>query len=222
VSTFVLIPGACHGGWWYQPVVERLTALGHTAVAVTLSGLGQDDDLTRMTPVSLDKHISEASAAVVAHQDPDGAVLVGHSYGGTVITGVADRLSWALRALVYLDAFVPEPGDSCYAMTDDEQRAWYLADADDHPGVAPLPFFDPRARPHPRDTLLQPISLIGAWQQVPAKHYVAANGWAGASPFADTAARIRRTPGWTVHDWPTPHNVLAQGPDRLVELLVKV
>jgi pimeloyl-ACP methyl ester carboxylesterase len=222
VTTFVLIPGACHGGWWYQPVVERLTALGHTAVPVTLSGLGQDDDLTRMAPVPLDKHVSEASGAVVAHQDPDGAVLVGHSYGGSVITGVADRLSWALRALVYLDAFVPEPGDSCYAMTDDEQRTWYLADADDHPGVAPLPFFDPRARPHPRDTLLQPISLIGAWQQVSAKHYVAATGWPARSPFADTTARIRRTPGWTVHDWPTTHNVVAEGPDRLVELLLKV
>jgi pimeloyl-ACP methyl ester carboxylesterase len=222
VTTFVLIPGACHGGWWYQPVVDRLTEHGHTAVAVTLSGLGQDDDLTRMAPVSLDKHVSEASGAVVAHQDPDGAVLVGHSYGGTVITGVADRLSWALRALVYLDAFVPEPGDSCYAMTDDEQREWYLADAETHPGVAPLPFFDPRARPHPRGTLLQPITLVGAWQQVPVKHYVAAGGWPGRSPFADTAERIRRTPGWTVHEWPTTHNVLAEGPDRLVELLLKV
>ena len=57
---------------------------------------------------------------------------------------------------------------------------------------------------------------------MPDKHYVAANGWAGRSSFADTAERIRRSPGWTVHDWPTPHNVLAEGPDRLVELLLKV
>jgi pimeloyl-ACP methyl ester carboxylesterase len=226
MTTFVLVPGACHGGWWFQPVVDRLTDLGHTATAVTLSGLGQLDDLRRMRPIDLDVHISEATSAVVAHQDYDGAVLVGHSYGGVVITGVADRLPSYLRALVYLDAFVPEDGDSVYALTDEEQRAWYLADAEGpdggHPGVAPLPHFDPRTRPHPRGTLLQRITLVGLWEQVPVKHYVAATGWATPSPFAPTLERIRATPGWTVHEWPTTHDVLADGPDRVVELLTKV
>lgn len=226
MTTFVLVPGACHGGWWFQPVVDRLHDLGHSATAVTLSGLGRLDDLRRMRPIDLDIHISEATSAVVAHQDYDGAVLVGHSYGGAVITGVADRLPSYLRALVYLDAFVPEDGDSCYDLTDDEQRAWYLADADGpdggDPGVRPLPFFDPRAKPHPRGTLLQKITLVGLWEQVPVKHYVAATGWPTPSPFAPTAERIRATPGWTVHHWPTTHNVLADGPDRVVELLAKV
>jgi pimeloyl-ACP methyl ester carboxylesterase len=221
MSTFVLVPGACHGGWWWQPVVDRLTELGHTAVPVTLGGLGELDDLTRMRRIDLDVHISEASAALVAHRDEEGVVLVGHSYGGAVITGVADRFPWYVRALVYLDAFVPDDGDSCYAMTDDVQRTWYLADAERGPGVVPLPFFDPRAKPHPRASLLQRITLVDNWQQVPAKHYVVATGWPGPSPFADTAERIRRTPGWTVHDWPTTHNVLADGPDRVVELLTK-
>jgi pimeloyl-ACP methyl ester carboxylesterase len=222
MTTFVLVPGACHGGWWFQPVADRLAELGHRGVPVTLSGLGQLDDLTRMRPIDLDVHISEATGALVAHRDSEGLVLVGHSYGGAVITGVADRLPWYVRALVYLDAFVPEDGDSCYSTTDDEQRAWYLADDGRSPGVAPLPFFDPRARPHPRETLLQPITLVGNWQIVPARHYVVATGWDRPSPFAGTAERIRRTPGWTVHDWPTPHNVLAEGPDRVVELLTKV
>jgi pimeloyl-ACP methyl ester carboxylesterase len=223
MTTFVLVPGACHGGWWFQPVVDRLTELGHTARAVTLSGLGRHDDLTRMREINLDVHISEATSAIVAHQDYEGAVLVCHSYGGAVITGAADRLPTYVRALVYLDAFVPDDGDSCYALTDDEQRAWYLAGAEDgDPGVPPLPFFDERAKPHPRATLLQPITLIGEWERVPAKHYVRATGWAGRSPFADTAARVRTRAGWTVHDWPTTHDVLADGPERVVELLTKV
>ena len=223
MTTFVLVPGACHGGWWFQPVVDGLTELGHRAKAVTLSGLGQHDDLTRMRPIDLDVHVSEATSAVVGNQDEEGVVLVGHSYGGAVITGAADRLPWYVRALVYLDAFVPEDGDSCYALTDDEQRAWYLTGADEgHPGVPPLPFFDERAKPHPRATLLQAISIVGLWEQVPIRHYVVARGWAGPSPFEPTAQRIRSTPGWTVHDWPTSHDVLADGPDRLVELLTKV
>jgi len=221
MTTFVLVPGACHGGWWFDPVVDRLTELGHRAKAVTLSGLGQHDDLRRMREITLDTHIAETTGTVVGLQDYEGAVLVGHSYGGAVITGVADRLPTYVRALVYLDAFVPDDGDSCYAMTDDEQRAWYAAD-DSAPGVHPLPFFDPRTRPHPRGTLLQRITLIGEWSNIPAKHYVVANGWAGPSPFASTAERIRATPGWTLHDWPTSHDVLADGPDRVVDLLMKV
>lgn len=218
MTTFVLVPGVCHGRWWYEPVVERLTEQGHTASAVSLSGLGEHDRLDRMRPIDLDVHISEATAALVWSQDPGGTVLVGHGYGGSVITGAADRMPYAVRALVYVDAFVPEDGDSCYSMTDDEHREWWLGDAGTNV-VQPLPHFDPRARPHPRATLLQRIQLIGAWERVPVKHYIAATDWPGRSPFARIVERVRRDPDWTVHEWPTRHDVLAEGPDRLLELL---
>src|SRR4051794_829120 len=58
VSTYILVPGAWHGGWWYEPVVTELTARGHRAVAVTLAGLCPDDDLTR-TVVTLDTHVAQ-------------------------------------------------------------------------------------------------------------------------------------------------------------------
>jgi len=219
MTTFVLVPGVCHGRWWFEPLVERLTEMGHTAAAVSLSGLGQHDRLDKMRPINLDVHISEASASVVLSQADDGTVLVGHDYGGCVITGVADRLPHAVRALVYVDAFVPDDGDSCYSMTDEEQRQWYLGEGAGADAVQPLPTFDPRARPHPRATLLQRIELTGRWQAVPVKHYVAATDWPGRSPFAPIVERVRSDPGWTVHEWPTRHDVLAEGPDRLVELL---
>jgi pimeloyl-ACP methyl ester carboxylesterase len=220
MTTFVLVPGVCHGRWWFEPLVERLTEMGHTAAAVSLSGLGVHDRLDRMRPINLDVHISEATSSVVLSQDPGGAVLVGHDYGGSVITGVADRMPYAVRALVYVDAFVPDDGDSCYSLTDDEQREWWLGDAGTE-AVQPLPHFDPRARPHPRATLLQRIQLTGAWEHVPVKHYVAATDWPGRSPFAPIAERVRADPGWTVHEWPTRHDVLAEGPDRLLELLTQ-
>ena len=221
MTTFLLVPGVCHGPWWYEPVIERLAAQGHTASAVSLSGLGQHDRLDKMRPIDLDVHISEATASVIRWQDPGGAVLVGHGYGGSVITGVADRMPYAVRALVYVDAFVPEDGDSCYSMADDELREWWLDGGAEVDAVQPRPDFDPRARPHPRATLLQRIQLLGSWERVPEKHYVAATGGPGRSPFARTAQRVRTDPAWTVHEWPTPHDVLADGPDRLLELLAQ-
>ncbi|WP_028927182.1 alpha/beta hydrolase [Pseudonocardia acaciae] len=211
MTNFVLVPGACHGGWWYQPVVDALRSLGHTARALTLAGL---DGQRPAGQVNLDTHIEEVTAEV-----GDDVVLVGHSYGGSVITGVADRVPERVRALVYLDAFVPEDGDSCYAMIDDELRRWYIEGSGRTGyGLEPMPFFDPRAVPHPTASLFQRIRLTGAWRKVPVKHYAAAT-WPGRSPLADTIERVRADPSFVVHDWPTPHNVLHDGPGRVLDLL---
>ena len=218
MTTFVLVPGACHGGWWYDPLVERLHERGHTALAVTLLGLAPDDDLAALPAITLDTHVAQL-AEVVAGLDGE-VVLVGHSYAGCVISGVADRLPERVRALVYLDGFVPGDGDTCWSMTNDEQRAWYLdGAAETGLGVAPLPFFEARAKPHPLGTLVQRSRLTGAWRRVPVKHYVAGTAWAGESPFAATTRRVKADPEFTVHEWDVRHNVLAEGPDRVLELL---
>jgi pimeloyl-ACP methyl ester carboxylesterase len=228
MTMFVLVPGACHGGWWYQPVVDALGAAGHEALAMSLAGLDESGPDWSGPPINLDTHIDQTIAAVTAaigdgNGNETDLILVGHSYGGSVISGVADRLPGRVGALVYLDAFVPDDGDSCYSMTDDEQRRWYTEGAAvTGYGVEPLPFFDPRARPHPVATLLQRSRLSGAWRSVPVKHYVAATGWPGRSPFADTTERVESEPGWIVHEWETRHNVLHDGPQRVVELLLSL
>lgn len=222
MTTFVLVPGACHGGWWYQPLVDRLHKRGHDAYALTLDGLGDGAPATN-GPVTLDSHVDQTTTALldaVASRDAADVVLVGHSYGGTVITAVADRVPEQIRALVYLDAFVPEDGDSCFAMTNDEQRRWYIESAG-RTGLAvdPLPFFDDRARPHPLATLIQRAKLTGAWRSVPVKHYVAAD-WPDGSPFAAITEKVSADPAWTVHHWHTRHNVMHDGPERVLELIV--
>ncbi len=222
--TFVMVPGACHGGWWYADVVSALEVRGHQARALTLTGLDPEVE-SGPAPIDLDTHVGEALAAVRAQASAGNGpvVLVGHSYGGSVITGVADAAADDVAGLVYLDAFVPQDGDSCYSMADDEQRRWYIGGAAGTGlGVAPLPFFESRARPHPIGTLLQASKLTGAWRAVPVKHYVAADGWPGRSPFADVVDRVEADPDWTVHHWPTSHNVLRDGPDRLVDLLLSL
>jgi len=116
-ATVVLVPGACHGGWWYDPVVDELTADGQTAVAVTLPGLEERPALDQL--ITLDTHIDHLLATLPDHGQ---VVLVGHSYAGMVITAVADRVPHRVAALVYLDAFLPHNGDSCWALTNDERN----------------------------------------------------------------------------------------------------
>lgn len=219
VTTYVLIPGACHGGWWYDDLSERLRLEGHLSRALTLAGLEDTPRVDRL--ITLDTHIGQASAAVTEMTADGGqVVLVGHSYAGTVITGVADKMPERIKALVYLDAFLPRDGEACWTMTSDEQRAWYTDSARRTGyGVDPMPFFDERARPHPVATLLQAIRLTGAWRAVPAKIYVAALGWPGESPMARSAARAREDPGFETLEWDTRHNVMADGPDRVLDLI---
>jgi pimeloyl-ACP methyl ester carboxylesterase len=220
MTRFVLVPGACHGGWWFEPVAAQLRTRGHRAEAVTLAGLDPDADaLATSTAINLDVHVEQVRSVVDA--DPEPVVLVGHSYAGSVITAVADHRPAAVRALLYLDAFVPEDGDSCWSMTNDEQRQWYTdGSASTGLGVEPLPFFDPRTRPHPIGTLLQRSRLTGRYREVASKHYVlaAAAEWLPHSPFPAVAARLRDRPDWSVTEVDVRHNMLVGGPHLLTQL----
>ncbi|HEY6494591.1 MAG TPA: alpha/beta fold hydrolase [Trebonia sp.] len=222
MTSYVLIPGACHGGWWFDELRERLRLAGHRSQAITPAGLEDTPRLDRL--ITLDTHIDQAAAAVTGMSGGDTAagqvVLIGHSYAGSVITGVADRMPERVKALVYLDAFLPGNGDSCWTMTNDEQRAWYIDGARRTGyGVDPLPFFDQRARPHPVATLLQAIRLTGAWRAVPTKIYVAARRWPGESPMAASTARAREDSQFETREWDTRHNVMADGPDLVFDLI---
>lgn len=218
MSTFVLVPGACHGGWCYQPVTERLRELGHLVHPVTLTGLSERRHL-RHPGVNLETHVEDLLGVLAAEQVRD-AVLVGHSYGGMVITGAADRAPERVRSLVYLDAFVPRDGDSCYTLTNDEQRAWYLGVDETGAGVPPLPFFDPRATAHPLASLLQPIRLTGDLDRFHRRDYVYATEWAGESPFRPTYQRLRDDPSWHVHALAARHNLMRDAPGELVDVLL--
>lgn len=109
-DTYLLITGAWHGGWAWRPVAEHLRAAGHRVLTPTLPGLHDGDDPTR-------HHLSDVVDAVVGlaeAEDLADVTLVGHSWGGYVITGAAPRLAGRLRRLVYWSAFVPAAGRSLY------------------------------------------------------------------------------------------------------------
>ncbi|WNV83400.1 alpha/beta fold hydrolase [Umezawaea sp. Da 62-37] len=218
MTTFVLVPGMCHGGWCFAELTERLRGHGHRVHPLTLTGLGERGHLLR-GGVNLDTHIEDVTALLVA-EDVRDAVLVGHSYGGMVITGAADRMSERVDSLVYLDAVVPAHGDSCWALVSDRERRWYLDVVDDGYGVRPLPFFDPRATPHPLASLLQPLRLSGDMARFRRRDYVYATGWDGESPFTDVYRRLGADPAWTAHALDGGHNLMRDAPEGLAEILL--
>ncbi len=110
MATYVLVHGGGHGGWCYQRVARLLKAAGHEVYSPTLSGLGERSHLLRRG-IDLDLHIRDVTA-LLHYEDLRDVILVGHSYGGMVITGAADRATDRVGRLVYLDAANPRNGQS--------------------------------------------------------------------------------------------------------------
>lgn len=106
MATFVLVHGSCHGGWCWKKVTPLLTSHSHRLYTPTLTGLGERTHLLREN-IDLSTHILDITQ-VFGYEDLDDVILVGHSYGGMVISGVAERIPDKIRRLVYLDGYIPE------------------------------------------------------------------------------------------------------------------
>lgn len=214
MASFILIPGGWQGGWVYQKVASLLAAHGHTALPITLSGLGDEPAPT----ANLETHISEIVDVVRARRDE--VVIVGQSYGGMVVSGVADAVPSQIRALVYVDAYVPDHGDSLWSLTTPRFREVFVEGAKaDGLNCAPPAHLDPRCQPHPIGTFLQAIKLTGRWREVPRKIFIVAFGWEG-SPFRDLHERLSRDPEWSTFAFDCGHNVARLNPEALVEVLL--
>src|SRR5580704_3813157 len=110
MANFVLVHGGGHGGWCYRDVARILRSSGHTVCTPTMTGVGERSHLVGPN-VDLDLHIRDITS-VLQYEDLRDVLLVGHSYGGMVITGAADRAAERVAALIYLDAATPVNGQS--------------------------------------------------------------------------------------------------------------
>jgi pimeloyl-ACP methyl ester carboxylesterase len=218
-ATFVLVPGGWHGGWNFRPITDRLRARGHVVHELTLSGVGERSHIPAGV-VNLDTHIEDV-VNVFEQEDLHGAVLCGHSYGGMVIAGVADRVRERIARIIYIDAYVPEDGDSCFSLTTPAFQQLFLDGArSDGLAVAPPAWLDRRATSHPIASFLQAISLSGHQNDVARRDYVYLSGWSG-TPFTDIYERLRQDDRWHVHELPTGHNGMAEAPDELAAILLE-
>ncbi|TDP97979.1 alpha/beta fold hydrolase [Labedaea rhizosphaerae] len=215
---FVMVPGGWQGGWVFDAVADELRDGGHQVEAVTLSGLEPGGPSEMDRPANLDDHIDQV-AAVVERSGETPLALCGHSYGGMVIAGVADRVGARLAHLVFIDAYVPGDGDSCWSLTSDPFRELFIAGVRaDGRWVAVPDGLDPRARPHPLASFVQSIRLTGGARHVPARTYISGGPWPG-SPFVELTERLRTDPGWQVHEIPVGHNIARRDPHRLAAAL---
>jgi pimeloyl-ACP methyl ester carboxylesterase len=228
--TFVLVHGAWHGGWCWRRVADRLERRGHKVYAPSLTGLGDRAHLIRTRP-TVTTHIDDI-ANIIRFEDLERVILVGHSYGGIIISGVAEKVQPQLASLVFLDAFVPESGATIMSMSrqglrDNVNAAIKRGDLGIPPAAAAYfnvnekdrAFVDRKCTPQPIGTYGDPLKLTGARERVGKKTYIRAKGFNSAG-FDAIAARLRSDPAWNVHDMPCGHDAMIDMPDRLTELLI--
>jgi pimeloyl-ACP methyl ester carboxylesterase len=215
MADFVLIPGGWRGGWAFAAIERLLRERGHDVRSGTLSGLGE----VPAPAANLSTHLAEAIGLLRESERP--VVLCGHSYGGMVITGAADAVPEKVKALVYLDAYVPADGESTWSLTSPHFREMFIAGAAANGCLcAPPAGLEPECRAHPMGAFLQAATLTGAWKQVARKVYVGAHGWAG-SPFLDLFARLQKDPAWATWSFDCGHNIPRLAADRAVEVLLQ-
>jgi pimeloyl-ACP methyl ester carboxylesterase len=175
MANFVLVHGGMHGGWCYRKLSPMLRAAGYDAYAPTLTGLGERKHLLR-PEVDLELHITDI-VNMLDYEDLADVILVGHSYGGMVITGVADQAGGRIGHLVFLDAAHPKNGQSLVdvapemmAMARSEMSVLNGVDVVSGPNSRAVPYFgvtDPvdhawmvaRLLPHPWKCYAQPLAL---------------------------------------------------------------
>ena len=164
MSTFLLVPGAWLGGWCWRYVAADLRGAGHTVIPATLTGLGERSHL--LSPeIDLETHVSDI-VGLFHYRDLHGVTLLGHSYGGAVITAVAERVPEHIDRLVYLDASVPRDGESNDDVIGPTMAAQLRASAEsggDGWRVPPAPYVIGRLSDHPLrpwvETRLKPHPL---------------------------------------------------------------
>lgn len=127
MANFFLVHGAWLGGWCWRRVSDELARMAHDTKALTLTGLGERAHLNS-TAVDLETHIADVINAIETEEASD-VVLVAHSYAGMLGTAVADRIPERLKHLIYVDAVIPEPGDSWSSAHMSEVRAARIAEA---------------------------------------------------------------------------------------------
>jgi pimeloyl-ACP methyl ester carboxylesterase len=231
MADFVLVHGAWHGAWCWRRILPRLWQAGHRAFAVSLSGTGERAH--QLSPsIRLSTHIEDAVAVIEAEELQE-AILVGHSYAGMVITGVADRLADRLGHLVYLDASVPLPGESWASPHPDsvrEARRQAIAATGAIPPADPAVFglagadaawVARRQRPHPGGTYEDALAFDPARLAALPRTFIDCTAPA-LETIAESRRRARAQPGWRYHQLATGHDAMISAPEDLLKILLAI
>ncbi len=233
MSNYVLVHGAWRGSWIWKHVRKELQARGHEVFAPTLTGIGERCHL--LSPqVNLETHIADV-INLIRWEELTGVVLCGHSYGGCVVTSVADRIPAKVSALFFVDAFVPENGQSLHDTLPPDARNEQL-EAAKNVGegwkTPPIPaeafnvnprdrdWVDQQSTPHPLACFQQPARLTGAINRIEDITYLLATGW-GPSPFPQFYDKAKAR-GWRTLTLACGHDVMLDQPEELTRELLAI
>lgn len=221
-ETYVIVHGAWGGAWDWKQVDAMLTARGHEVRRVALTGLGERVHLAS-PHVGLSTHILDVVNLLV-WDDLRDAVLVGHSYGGMVITGAADRVPGRVRRLVYVDAFVPENGESVMDICQPAMADMVRRSTRDGLIVPPWTRYGqppPTDTPQPLRTFTEKLLLTDepALRRIPGSYILTVAPGRTEDDFDRFAERARRR-GWPVARMTADHVPERTAPGELVDLLV--
>jgi pimeloyl-ACP methyl ester carboxylesterase len=228
MTAFVLVHGAWGGSWGFRKVRPLLHRAGHEAFTPSLTGIGEREHLAS-PEVTLSTHVEDVVRHVTC-EDLHHIVLLGFSYGGMVVTGALDRLGDRVDHLVYLDAFVPDDGQSLADLVGgtppgDPDRPWLVPPRPRELATpAETAWADERRSLQPLATFTEPVSLAVPLEDRPVSlTYVKATADPGEAPdsgFHRAAARARDSDRWTLHEIETNHMIPLMEPEALAAILL--
>jgi pimeloyl-ACP methyl ester carboxylesterase len=234
-STFVLVHGAWHGGWCWRRVSDRLRAAGHRVFTPTCTGLGERAHLLSRE-ITLDTFAKDV-AGVIEAEELRNVILVGHSFGGLPISGVAEMMADRIRHLVYLDSLVVQPGKSPFDGLPPDIVATRIKAAEETSGGLSLPTPPPsvfgvtdeadaawikrRLTPHPLGTYKSPLNIKNPVGNGLPRTYISCTSPAYTA-LDGVKAWVKQQPGWTWAEIATGHNAMVTAPDELTRMLVGI
>jgi len=222
-GTIVFVHGAWGGGWDYKSMEAILEREGFDVYRPSLTGLGERAHLNS-PDVNVDTHIMDI-VNVLEFEELTDVILVGHSYGGMVITGVAHRVPERIAHLVYVDAILPDDGESVFGLGDPEGEAFVVGLAEERGDGWRIPPYWPEVGKdvaHPLETFRQPIVLGNPDAEgIPATYVLTYEGEPEADGFYKYAVRAKER-GWEYEELVTGHNPQRTMPNEYAEILVAV
>lgn len=234
MTTFVLVHGAWGGSYGWRAFANLLRADGHEVYTPSLTGLGERSHLGGPN-VNLSTHVADVEN-VFKYEGLSDVVLVGHSYGGMVVTGVADRIPELISHLVYSDAFLPRDGESCFDLGGAGGRDQAVIDGWKVASMGP-PLQNPTPEqaklaslrsPQPLGTLEEGVRLSVPLEVRPfSRTYMKAGGGAPddlsrTGHFWDASARVKDDPRWRYYELPCGHGMHRELPDEVRAILYEV
>jgi pimeloyl-ACP methyl ester carboxylesterase len=230
-ATFLVCHGAWSAGWAWKKMHPLMQAAGHRLVTPSYTGLGERAHLANPS-IDLETHIQDI-LNVMKYEDLRDIVLIGHSYGGMVATGVTDRARDRIAQVIYIDAFVPDDGQSLLDLNEPaRQRMQELARTGDGWRVPPNPtppdtpqddleWLTERRVDMPIKCFLTPLKLHGGKLTLP-RSYIYATRITPADTFGPFAKRAKSEPGWNYYEIDASHSPNVTAPEALIGLLDKI